>query len=124
MENLPAPAPAPHPHTPVSREYRLELNNWLQSRGWLTRLTWNGDEKDGPDDNPTWHAACNCPFHFTPFLLDSHLYPIVDGTEYGRSKDRKLGLAREEAARRALRRLLLENVVLPLIERRQDRPSP
>jgi len=112
MNNRPAPAPP--------TEYRLQLNNLLQDCGWEARFTWEEDEKDGPDHEPTWRAACNCPFHFSPCLLGSHLCPIVDGHEYGQGEGKTIRLAREEAARRVLQRLLFQNTVLPLIKRRQD----
>ena len=65
MTNQPAPPPTPPPPT----DYRLQLNNWLQHRGWNERFRWDNDTKDGPDHNPTWHALCRCPSTSLPVYL-------------------------------------------------------
>jgi len=116
------PAPASHPSTP-GPEYRLELNNRLQRRGWKARLTWDQDVSYGPGHNLTWRSVCRCPFHFSPYLVDSHLWLIVDGVEYGRGEGRTIDLAKEEAARLALRRLIFEEI-RPFIERRSGPAAP
>jgi len=116
------PAPALNLHVPVS-ECRLELNNWLQDRGWNSRFAWDDDKKDGPDHKPTWHVVCRCPFHFSPSLLDSYMWPTVDGIECGWGTDRTIDLAKEKAAHIALRRIILKEVTLPLIQRRQNQSA-
>ena len=68
----PTPATSPPPSSPAP-EYRLELNNWLQDRGWTGRRTWDNDRSDGPPHAPTWHAVCRCPFHSSQHFLDSYL---------------------------------------------------
>ena len=112
MNNQPAPTLTPPPPT----DYRIQLNNWLQKRGWEKRLSWDQEWSDGPDDNPTWHAICRCPFHCSPRLLDAHLRPTVDNEEYGKGTGRAKRRAKEEAARTALRRLSYEEA-RPLLER-------
>ena len=39
----------------VFSDYRLELNQYLQSNGGADRLRWKV-VKEGPDDSPTWTA--------------------------------------------------------------------
>lgn len=58
------------PSTSPEGEYRLKLNNWLQSRGWRDQLTWDEPVKNGPDHQPIWSAICKCPSHLSPRLLD------------------------------------------------------
>ena len=90
--------------------YRLRLNNWLASRGWANRFTWDHPESDGPNHDPTWLAVGRCLFRFvfSPRLLDSYLRSTVDGNEYCRGEGKTLARAKEEAARIALRRLIHE----------------
>ena len=116
------PAPPPSPPVPQPREYRLELNNWLQSRGLRERVTWR-KEKRGPDDSPIWLVVYECPFHFSLRFPGPYLQPTVDGNDHSWAEDKTVALAGEEAARIALRRFVCEETK-PLIERRKNSPTP
>ncbi|KAF9652937.1 hypothetical protein BDM02DRAFT_3108589 [Thelephora ganbajun] len=123
-DHLPSiPIPIPFPSSiPSGHHYRQQLCNWLQPRKSKDKLSWD-EQKVGPDDAPTWHAACICSFHFSPRPLDSYMQLTVDGQVYGRGEGKRLGLAKEEAAHIAYRRLLWEEVQR-LINRRLSPHTP
>lgn len=122
MNNPPAPPSSP----PLKREFRLELNNWLQSRGWRDRLTPYSEEyREGNGGNliRVWFAVYKCSFHLSPRLLDVYLRPTVDGRVYGESKSYESAkAAKEEAARIAYRRLLWEEAK-PVVRNRFNKPG-
>ena len=90
--------------------------------GHLGRFSWGDPIRGGPsDDSPNWTVAASC--QSPNCLAYSHLtLLIVDGMEVGRGTGRFLNVAKEEAARQALKRLTIQNHVLPLVERRVNAP--
>jgi len=118
MNNQPTP---PSSSSLPEREFRLELNSWLQSRRWRNRLTSCSEESKEDNDGKltrVWLAIYRCSFHLSPRLLDIYLQPTVDGKVYGESKSYGSAKeAKEEAARIAYRQLLWEETK-PVIRNR------
>jgi len=116
----------PSSSPPPEREFRLELNNWLQDRGWRNRLTsYSGESKEVNDGKliRVWLAVYKCSFYLSPRLLDVYLWPTVDGRVYGESKSYGSAKeAKEEAARIAYRRFLWEEAK-PVIMNRLNQPG-
>ncbi|OCH91808.1 hypothetical protein OBBRIDRAFT_871740 [Obba rivulosa] len=72
------------PWQETSVDWRMQLNNLIQSRGESNVVSWSVD-MCGPRHNPTWTATV-----------------YISGTVYGRSVGTNREAAKEEAARQAL----------------------
>jgi hypothetical protein len=94
----------------LDTDHRMDLHNLCVHTG--RRLTWQHSQ-DGPLDQTTWYAIAYSECLQAVLLLDVTLLSIVilvNGVEFGRGSGTTLGAAREEAARRALRAIYIDQL--------------